>query len=326
MDKYRLSEQSQRVRVAVNGEERWVDLRQVIALRDIADVPAGTPGGWVEDESCLSQHGQCWLYAENSVVLRGARVEGDARVFGDSQLSDGAWLGERATLDHARLSHGARVGGSARVQHSTVCGNCLIDGAAQVLNNSEIDAARGMTANSEQIMRISDAATIKHSRVVHQAQIYDSATLEYAFVEHRAAVYGSATLQGNEEVPVWVCDCAQVYGHARVVAGRADDQCPTLRYSSRVYGNAVIEGDCVLKHHVQVCEDAVLCGGPLVLDNHVLISGSAQLRGAMTVADNVSIGDAVQLAGSADEPLLLCGPKTLGGTQRIARTPYFGVF
>jgi hypothetical protein len=41
-----------------------------------------------------------------------------------------------------------------------------------------------------------------------------------------------------------------VYGNARVKAGFDDDAIPTVRYSSQVAENAVVEGNCVIKHHV----------------------------------------------------------------------------
>lgn len=67
-----------------------------------------------------------------------------------------------------------------------------------------------------------------------------------AFVEHRAEVFDHAILEGNELNNVWVCDCAKVYGHARLIAGKEEDAIPTLRYSSQVAENAVVEGNCVI--------------------------------------------------------------------------------
>ena len=50
-----------------------------------------------------------------------------------------------------------------------------------------------------------------------------------------------------------------------------DDAIPTLRYSSQVAGHAVVEGNCVIKHHVLIGGQAWLCGGPIMLDDRVVM-------------------------------------------------------
>ena len=81
-----------------------------------------------------------------------------------------------------------------------------------MLHNSVVIAAKGLTPDHEQILKIYDKATVSQSRIVHQAQIYGEAMVNYAFVEHRAEVFDSAILEGNDLNNVWVCDCAKVYG------------------------------------------------------------------------------------------------------------------
>ncbi len=63
-------------------------------------------------------------------------------------------------------------------------------------------------------------------------------------------------------------------GHARLIAGRGEDAIPTVRYSSQVAENAVIEGNCLLKHRAMVGGEAQLRGGPILLDDDVLIQGA----------------------------------------------------
>ena len=80
MTKYRLSDECRAFSYQINGEKQKVSLRQIIALRDFGDVTAGSVGGWVEDETTLSQEGNCWIYDVNSMVFANSHVRDDARL------------------------------------------------------------------------------------------------------------------------------------------------------------------------------------------------------------------------------------------------------
>nr|VUD24300.1 transferase [Salmonella sp. NCTC 7297] len=58
MTKYRLSEEAHTFTYQIEGRKKSVLLRQIIAVADFNDVKAGTPGGWVDNESVVSQQGQ----------------------------------------------------------------------------------------------------------------------------------------------------------------------------------------------------------------------------------------------------------------------------
>lgn len=324
MNKYRLSDASRVFSYQDNGEKRHVTLRQIVALEDFHDVQAGTPGGWVDDEQVLSQQGSCWIYDENSMVFAGSRIRDSARISQACTIYDGVEISGNAWVDGSAICRGARLSGNVLVQRSWVSGECLLGDDARILNGSEIIAARGLTVDNDATLRIYERATVNHSRIVHQAQIYGDAIVNYAFVEHRAEVFDFALLEGNEENDVWVCDCAKVYDRARVVAGRGEDAIPTLRYSAQVAENAVVEGNCVLKHHVRVGGEARLSGGPLVLDDFVLVQGRAQLSGNLLIEQHIEIsGDAAVIA-LEEEYIHLRGPKVISGAERITRTPLLG--
>ncbi len=51
-----------------------------------------------------------------------------------------------------------------------------------------------------------------------------------------------------------------------------------MRYSSQVAENAVIEGNCLLKHRAMVGGEAQLRGGPILLDDDVLIGADSHHR------------------------------------------------
>lgn len=232
--------------------KKSVLLRQIIALIDFNDVKAGTLGGWIDDESVLSQSGDCWIYDENALAFSGATISGNARITQASVVRDGAQIGDAAWIDRAEISDNAQIRDNVTIRDSVVRGECLLCGDARIVCDSEIIAAKGLTRENDQLLQIYDRATVSNSRVVHQVQIYGDAMINYAFIEHRAEVFDFARVEGNEENNVWICDCAKVYGHARVIAGTDEDAIPTLRYSSQVAEHAEVEGNCVLKHHVLV--------------------------------------------------------------------------
>lgn len=324
MDKYRLSEKSQIFHYLRDGEKQSIALRQLIALRDFADVVAGSAGGWVDEENVVDQQGNCWVYDENSLVFLGSRVRGNARIIGPCEISHNVCVQDNATVESCEISDGAQLSDNVTVSSSTVRGFCHLRGNARIEQECVIIAAKGLTLEREQVLQIYDRAVVSHSRVVHQAQIYGEAVVNYAFIEHRAEVFDAARLEGNAQNDVWVCDCAKVYGHARLIAGTGDDEIPTLRYSSQVAEHAVVEGNCILKHHVLVGGNAWLRGGPLQLDERVVIQGNARIHGDVLIERQIEIaGDAV-IDAAEGEGILLRGPKVINDAQHITRTPLVG--
>lgn len=324
MNKYRLGDATRVLPLKESEGGGSVTLRQIIALRDFADVSAGAPGGWVDDEAVLSQAGLCWIYDENSAAWGGVRISGDARITRACTLSGGASVGGRAWIDGAIVSHGAQICDNVTVQNSQVRGECRLSGDARVLHDSVVVAAAGMTPDASLRLQIYDRATVSRSRVVHQAQIYGDAIVEDAFIEHRAEVFDFAVLKGNEENNVWVCDCAKVYGRARVLAGLEEDAIPTLRYSAQVAEDALIEGNCVLRHHVKVGGHARLYGGPILLDDHVLITGQAVVRGDVVIEHHVEVCGSAAVEASGGNKITVRGRRVINGEERIIRTPLLG--
>ncbi|MFH5070321.1 YdcK family protein [Enterobacter cloacae complex sp. 2024EL-00215] len=324
MKKYRLSDET-RLWQWQNGEtKRSTTLRQIIATADFNDIVCGTKGGWIDDESALAQEGHCWIYDENSVVFAGATVSDNARLTLPCVVSHHARIGGNSWLDGAQVSHGAQISDNVTIQHSSVRGECHIYGDARVLHNSMVIAAKGLTPDHDQILKIYDKATVSRSHVVHQAQIYGEALVNYAFIEHRAEVFDNAILEGNDLNNVWVCDCAKVYGNARLIAGFGEDAIPTVRYSSQVAENAVVEGNCIIKHHVLIGGQAWLRGGPIMLDDRVVIQGRARISGDVLIEHRVDVTDDVVIEAFAGENIHLRGEKVINGNQRITRTPLLG--
>ncbi|MEE7531999.1 MULTISPECIES: YdcK family protein [Klebsiella] len=324
MRKYCLSEKVRQFHYEEDGNKHSVNLRQIVALRDFSDVKVGDEGGWLDDEEALSHSGGCWIYDANSAVFDGSRIEGNARLTGECVIGHGVIISDNARLDSVHISHYARVSDNVTIESSRIRGCCHLADDARILPHSLIIAAQGLTADNDKILRIYQRATVSTSRIVHQAQIYGDAFVEYAFVEHRAEIFDNARLEGNNENDVWVCDNARVYGNARIIAGREEDAIPTLRYSSQVAENAIVEGNCLLKHRVMVGGHAHLRGGPILLDDEVLIEGNAAICGDVIIEHQVAIRDGARVEASAGDAIHIRGAKVISGDEHITRTPIVG--
>lgn len=62
-------------------------LYRIQALKDFKGVKSGDTGGYIENESNLSQSGNAWVY-DNARVYGNAQVSDDARVSGNAWVSD----------------------------------------------------------------------------------------------------------------------------------------------------------------------------------------------------------------------------------------------
>lgn len=323
MNKYRLSEETRPFIVTENGTRKRVMLRQIIAERHFADVTPGQAGGWVEDSSQLSQSGRAWIYHHNTLVWGGARITDNAQISGECLISGGAWVGDNAVIHSCELYGPVKINGRAQVMDSQVRGRAHICEAVTV-NLSQITGMEG--EGSTGTLRIEGRASVFACKVAHQAFIGEAARLRYALVDHRAAIYGRAELIGNDINHVWVCDCAQVFDAARLIAGDEEGQSPVLRYGARVFGSAEIYGDCLLRQRVQVCDNARLRGGPLILDGEIEVSGHASLIGNLLVEDRVTISGPVTIRTPEGEALHLRGPKSLNRDELITQIPFYGLY
>ena len=58
---------------------RSVVVHRIKAVKDFADVKKGDLGGWVENESNLSQEGDCWLY-DYTAAYGGTIICGNGKI------------------------------------------------------------------------------------------------------------------------------------------------------------------------------------------------------------------------------------------------------
>ena len=70
--------------------------------------------------------------------------------------------------------------------------------------------------------------------------------------------------------------------------------------------------------------EAQLRGGPILLDDDVLIQGRAVIVGDVIVEHRVTLGDEGANRRTGRRSHSPARPKTLGGQQKITRTPLLG--
>lgn len=165
MDKKYTIDLTQSKTVRINGKEHI--LHRVCAVRDIhgdSIVNAGDYGGWVENETNLSQQGACWIKDEamvfdrsavcgTAIVGGSATVKNRAYIYGDALVRGHAIVQGKDTMvcDRARISGYATVSGGARVgddaevegkasvygKDTCVFGETFLSGDARVRSNRD---------------------------------------------------------------------------------------------------------------------------------------------------------------------------------------------
>ena len=111
--KYKLTEET----INVDGRT----LYRIEALKDFDVVEKGDKGGFIENESNLSQSGDCWVYG-NAKVSDNAMVCGNAKVYGNARVYCNALVcGNAQVYGHAIVRGNAEVYG-----HADICGDAVI--------------------------------------------------------------------------------------------------------------------------------------------------------------------------------------------------------
>ena len=116
--KYELTTETKTIE---DGSGNDITLHRIQALRDFNDVKKGDLGGWVEDESNLSQEGNCWVYDNAAVYLNG-------KVGGDAIISDNVRILQSSSVSgYAKVCDNAMVSTSSHVSdHATISGIVVI--------------------------------------------------------------------------------------------------------------------------------------------------------------------------------------------------------
>ena len=176
----------------VTYERDGVILHPIVALKNIGPVSKGHIGGFVENESNLSQKGNCWIMP-GSCVYGKSKVEDDAVVYGDAvNVVDSKISGDTCIFDNARVYnsivdgdtfirnnarvrnayvHNCTISDNARVLGSacrdTSVSNCFIEGDAVInINKEKIDIENACFGYDEIITGNDDYAILEIKRFV----------------------------------------------------------------------------------------------------------------------------------------------------------------
>ena len=145
MKKYKFTEKT----INVDGRT----LYRIEALKDFNDVKKGDKGGFIENESNLSQYNNCWVYDNAKVfgnvqVYCNALVIDNARVYGNTKVYHNA-----AVCGNTRIYGNAIVHGDAVVcGDAVVYDNAKVYGNARIYGNAEICGDAVITSNSDYIV------------------------------------------------------------------------------------------------------------------------------------------------------------------------------
>lgn len=122
--------------IVING----ITLYQIRALHEVdviranlfkTEVVRGTYGGYIENESNLSQSGRCWIDPE-SCVMNDARIIDNARVCGKSVVAGNSIIEQGAVVKDSKILESSIIRGNASIQNSYVCGKSIIGGLTTV--------------------------------------------------------------------------------------------------------------------------------------------------------------------------------------------------
>lgn len=127
--KYKLTDET--ISIVRNGIE--ITLYRIQALKKLAIVKAGDKGGFVENESNLSQKGNCWIY-DDAKVYDDAQITGNASVWFKAEVYDLAHI-----YGNASIYEDAKVHGNAKIHdNANIYDNAEVYGTAEVCGNAEV--------------------------------------------------------------------------------------------------------------------------------------------------------------------------------------------
>lgn len=248
-------------------------------------IEKGTLGGWIEKEDNLSQDALAW-------------VAGDACVYGDAKVTEGALVyGKAKIYGKADIRNFARVFDEAKVHGDTcVCGHAMVYENAGTKTGSIIGNAK-----------VHGHAQLRGDGFIHiydNAEVYGHADLrsyrdECITIDKNAKVYDNAEIRGDEN-ETKVSGDAVVCGKAKLSFGAHVGDC------AKVYGSAAIRG-------AWIDDEAIVCGDTFASDT-TSICGKAKVELVKDSAGDTCLLPDTYLTGDAlvasQSDYLMMGPFT----------------
>ena len=136
--------------------EKGKTLYRIKSLKDFGNVKKGDKGGFIENESNLSQSGDCWVY-HNAVVYDNAKIYDNAKVYNNAMVCGYARVrgyaevcGNAKVYDEAKVLGDAKVFGNANVYgNAMVYDNAMVCGHPKIYGNAEIIAKAVVCGDAE---------------------------------------------------------------------------------------------------------------------------------------------------------------------------------
>ena len=181
----------------------------------------GELGGWIEQESNLSQSGGSWV-KPNAIVCMNASVSDDAviesgevgdsaRVKDSSVVREGACIKERSLLIGDAEVAGNVVVGGISVVSCKLDGDSKIGGRARLLTNQKIQDVE-YEDDDERLAKISNSeiggeAIVKGSSRISDSKVIGNCVINNADIEDGSEIEGDSMIEGSVLGKVHVYDC-----------------------------------------------------------------------------------------------------------------------
>lgn len=132
MKKYELTTGTQTIKT----DKAEILVYRIKALVDIpgVGVKAGDLGGFILNEDCLSQTGNCWVFSD-AVVTHDVFITENALVRGASLLRNGVTLKGECEVIDSHLAHNIAIEGTAKIVNSSLRFNCAIKKSVEVTDS-----------------------------------------------------------------------------------------------------------------------------------------------------------------------------------------------
>ena len=181
-----------------------VPLHRIRATKDFSDVKAGDFGGLIQDESNLSQEGDCWVY-DGAKVYDGAVIKGNAQIRNNAIVRDKSKVdGEAQVLDSAIIEGCSEVTDNAKVYNkakvtecSIVKGNAKVYGQAKIIEASIIDdngEVLGSVETNNSVIK--DNAFINKGGKIKDSVIKGNSVISASYI-YESKIYDDTIIQDS---------------------------------------------------------------------------------------------------------------------------------
>lgn len=144
-------------------EHNGVILYRIRALKNFGEVRAGDLGGYIQNESNLSHHGECWV-RNFAKVYGNAKVRGNALVYGRAEVYENATV-----IDEAHVGFRAKVHGNAKIwNRSNVVDNAEVWEEAWIRGSGTVSGNARVHGHAVVYGIVDDCAEVSGLTVIYE--------------------------------------------------------------------------------------------------------------------------------------------------------------